>query len=68
VYCQFCRSSRHTIKNCPRTAVGQINRAAMRCKYCGSRKHNIAGCPKTWQGSANRAWHKDAIADDYVQD
>lgn len=33
--CVYCRSTRHTIKNCPATAVGQMNRA--RDNYRGER-------------------------------
>ena len=68
MYCSFCGSHQHTIKNCPRTYSGQANRRSMRCGYCGSTTHNINACPKTWGGSARRAWHKESIENDYIKD
>ena len=52
--CTYCGSNQHTVKNCPKTWDGQINRAHMRCGYCGSTTHNTKACPKTWSGSCNR--------------
>jgi len=68
MWCSFCGSNRHTIKNCPKTWNGQANRNHMRCSYCGSRKHNINACEKTFNGNANMAWNKVKIKDDYVMD
>lgn len=44
--CGYCGSSLHPTGYCPKTAVGQANRAALGCSYCGSRAHNEAACPK----------------------
>lgn len=66
--CTYCGSHLHTIKNCPKTWGGSINRAHMHCTYCGSNKHNIKGCPKTHAGSAAHAWHPESIKDDYIID
>jgi primosomal protein N' len=68
MYCGFCGSKKHTVKNCPKTWSGQANRNSMRCGYCGSKKHNIEACPKTWSGNAKRAWHKEEIENDYIED
>jgi primosomal protein N' len=68
MYCTFCGSNLHSIKNCPKTWGGQGNRNNMHCSYCGSNKHNINACPKTWNGSSNVAWHQDKIEDDHIMD
>ncbi len=68
MYCGFCGSHDHTIKNCPKTASGQANRNAMYCGYCGSKKHNTNACPKTFYGNAVRAWHPEAVEDDFIKD
>ena len=44
--CANCGSINHTIKNCPETNDGWVNRMHMYCTYCGSGKHNIKACPK----------------------
>jgi len=68
MYCSFCGSNKHTIKNCPKTHGGSCNRNNMYCSYCGSQKHDIEGCPKTHAGSAHRAWHPDSISDHFIED
>jgi len=68
MFCTYCWSKQHTIKNCPKTWAGSSRRAGMRCSYCGSTEHNIKACPKTWHGSAVRAWHPDTVADDFIKD
>ena len=68
MYCSFCRSNKHTMKNCPHTYQGQINRMNMRCTYCGSNKHNVKGCPLTYEGSAKRAWHEREIDNEFIKD
>jgi len=68
MYCTYCRSHEHTIKNCPKTWGGSTNRQHMYCTYCASREHNIEACPKTYAGNAARAWHPDTVADHYIKD
>lgn len=69
MYCGYCGSRKHTIKNCPHTWRGQANRNRMYCGYCGSKKHNINACPKTFQGNANMSgWNRHKFKDEYVKD
>jgi hypothetical protein len=68
MYCSYCGSHAHTLRNCPKTAQGQSNRLHMRCSYCGSRKHNAQACPKTFAGNAAMAWNRDSIKDAHVND
>ena len=66
--CSYCGSHSHEVENCPKTASGSSNRAAMWCSYCGSKKHNIKACPKTWGGNAARAWDPESVAKDFIRD
>lgn len=68
MYCSFCGSNKHTIKNCPKTWNGQGNRNTMYCGYCGSRKHNINACPKTFDGSGIRTWTPHLVEDEFIKD
>ncbi|GAH47102.1 unnamed protein product [marine sediment metagenome] len=68
MYCRYCGSHNHTIKNCPKTHSGSINRLHMKCAYCGSKEHNIDACPKTFHGNAMRAWHPDKISNNFIKD
>lgn len=68
MWCSYCGSVMHTIKNCPKTFSGSANRSSMRCSYCGSRKHNISACPATHSGSANRLWNQKSIENDFLKD
>lgn len=68
MYCNYCGSNKHSLKNCPKTWDGSINRKNMRCAYCGNKKHDINACSKTWGGRANITWHKDKIDDNYILD
>jgi len=68
MYCEYCGSHKHTIKNCPKTWGGSVKHTHMRCGYCGSKKHNTKACPKTWGGNAARAWHPETVKDDFVED
>lgn len=69
MYCSYCGSREHTIKNCPKTWSGQANRASMRCSYCGSKKHILKTCPKTFQGNGNMSpWNKHKFKNDYIED
>ena len=68
MYCVYCGSKKHTVKNCPKTWGGSARRAHMHCSYCGSNEHNVNACPKTWGGNAARAWHPESVADDFIKD
>ena len=68
MYCTYCGSGRHTLKNCPKTWDGQASRVQMRCTYCGARDHNVAACPRTYEGSAVRAYRPSTVEDDFVLD
>lgn len=66
--CTYCGSSNHTLKFCPKTFSGQINRKNLKCSYCGSDKHTVKACPKTHTGSSNLAWNINEIKNDYIKD
>ncbi len=68
MYCGFCWSKDHTIKNCPKTSGGCVNRLWMRCECCGSKEHNIEACPKTFSGNAARTFHPETVENDFVKD
>jgi hypothetical protein len=68
MYCGYCGSALHTLANCPSTWGGSTRRANMRCSYCGGTDHNVNACPRTYDGSAKRNWHKDDVADDFIED
>ena len=61
MYCPYCGSHKHTLKNCPHTWPGQTNRRNLYCIFCGSHKHNVNGCPKRFVYDPNNI-------DDYVKD
>lgn len=66
--CTYCGSRLHTLRNCPKTWIGQANRVGMRCSYCGSNNHNLNACPSTFFGNAARACREDKIKDDFIKD
>jgi len=68
MYCGYCGSNLHTVKNCPKTWSGSSNRSHMRCTYCGGTDHNVKACPKTWGGSSAMAWHQRTVEDHFVKD
>ena len=68
MYCSYCGSNKHTIKNCPKTWGGSVNRMHLRCGYCGKVGHSIKACPETFSGSAARAWHPYKVEDDLILD
>lgn len=69
MFCSYCGSRNHMVKNCPKTWGGQANRNRMRCSYCGSQKHNLQACTKTFQGNGNMSgWNKHRFENEYVKD
>lgn len=68
MYCTYCGSKKHTLKNCPKTNPGQANRRNMFCTYCGSKKHNLQACPKTNDGQAARRNREEDYEDNYIKD
>ena len=53
-YFPYCGSNEHSIKYCPATWGGQMNRAKLHCSFCGSNKHTAEYCPKTFGGMGKR--------------
>jgi len=68
MYCSFCGSRNHTIRNCSKTHSGSVNRMHMGCSFCGGKNHNVQACPKTHSGSAARAWHPETVSDNFIED